>query len=171
MKLVIFSVILVISLAFSIGCSTENPLCTDSYCIEGNAYPRSDLRSDEEVSELAIHSPFLYETIEDSIPDPPALDTPSTVADIVSYVELGGRDCIGHTYTLTGTVRFKLENSLTLVTDHDRISFFVTAFDTPESLMGYAEGERYTFTLYIREIRRGIYDRRDVDIWSHETEE
>ena len=170
MQLFIFLVILVISLAFSTGCSTENPFCTDNYCIEGEIYPRSDLPSDEKVSDLAIHSPFIYDFLNDSIPNPPALGTPQTVADIVSHAALGGRDCIGNTYTLTGTVEFHLDHSLTLVTDHESILFFVTAFDNPESLAGYVEGETYTFTLNIREIKRNIYDRGDIDIWSNKTD-
>ena len=30
-----------------VGCSTENPLCTDIYCVEGKIYPRSQLVSRE----------------------------------------------------------------------------------------------------------------------------
>ena len=34
-------------LMLTIGCSTENPLCTDNYCVEGEIYPRAWLDSNE----------------------------------------------------------------------------------------------------------------------------
>ena len=45
MKLFIFS-LLVIAIVFTLGCSTENPLCSDTYCIEGEIYLKSDLEAD-----------------------------------------------------------------------------------------------------------------------------
>ena len=35
-----------------IGCSTENPLCTDNYCIEGEIYLKSDLGADAPFDDL-----------------------------------------------------------------------------------------------------------------------
>ena len=149
---------------FTIGCSTENPLCTDSYCVEGEIYPRSDLYSDEEVSDLAIESPLITAVLNNSIPDPPEIGTPTTAADIVSYVELGGRDCIG-TYSLEGTVDFELDTAVTLVTENDNISFFVSSRENPELLEEYNSGETYTFKLNIRSIKRSAFD-NSTNIWS-----
>lgn len=162
----LFSIILIVSILFSIGCSTENPLCTDNYCVEGEIYPRSDLYSDEEVSDLAIESPLIMAVLNNSIPDPPAIGTPTTAADIVSYVELGGRDCIGNTYSLEGTVEFVLDTAVTLVTENDSISFFISFRENPELLEEYNSGETYTFNLSIRSIKRSTSFGNQTNIWS-----
>lgn len=167
MKNTTFLLVLIFSIVFSgLGCSTENPLCTDSYCVEGEIYPRSDLYSDEEVSDLAIESLLIAAVLNNSIPDPPAIGTPTTAADIVLYVELGGRDCIGNTYSLEGTVEFKLDTAVTLVTENDSIAFFVSARENPELLEAYNLGETYTFKLNIRSIKRSASFGNQTNIWS-----
>ena len=45
MKVLTFS-LFVIAVVFTLGCSTENPLCSDNYCIEGEIYLKSDLEAD-----------------------------------------------------------------------------------------------------------------------------
>ena len=35
-----------------IGCSTENPLCTDTYCVEGQIFLKTDLEADASFDEL-----------------------------------------------------------------------------------------------------------------------
>ena len=44
MKVLTFS-LFVIAVVFTLGCSTENPLCSDNYCIEGEIYLKSDLEA------------------------------------------------------------------------------------------------------------------------------
>ena len=45
MKRLTFSLILTLFLLVLIlGCETINPLCTENYCVEGEIYPRSELR-------------------------------------------------------------------------------------------------------------------------------
>ena len=166
----VFAILLVL-IAMLIGCETTNPLCTDNYCVEGEIYPRSDLYADEDVSDLAIESPLIMAVLNNSIPDPPQIGTPTTAADIVSYVEVGGRDCIGNTYTLEGTVDFELNTAVTLVTENDSISFFVSAHENPEVLEGYNSGETYTFELYIRDIKRSTSFGNQTNIWSDLVEE
>lgn len=36
------------------GCSTQNPLCNDLYCVEGKIYPKSELAPGDTFTELAI---------------------------------------------------------------------------------------------------------------------
>ena len=56
---------------------------------------------------------------------------------------------------------------MTLVTNNDDISFFITAYEDPDSLADYQEGETYTFTLFISGIGRYNEDnRRDQSIFS-----
>ena len=51
MRLFTFSLI-VIAVVFTLGCSTENPLCTDNYCIKGEIFLKTDLEEDETFDEL-----------------------------------------------------------------------------------------------------------------------
>ena len=46
---VLVVVILLLSL---LGCSTENPLCTDNYCVEGEIYLKSDLEEDQSYDDV-----------------------------------------------------------------------------------------------------------------------
>jgi len=45
---------------FVIGCSTENPLCTDNYCVTGEIFLKSELEEDQEFSELPIDDDTLF---------------------------------------------------------------------------------------------------------------
>ena len=80
MKLFTFS-LLTIALLFTLGCSTENPLCTDNYCIEGEIYPRSELVG--EFSELAIDDSVILATLVTGTT--PVETTPAEPADSVSF--------------------------------------------------------------------------------------
>ena len=51
MKVLTFSLI-VTAIIFTLGCSTENPLCTDNYCVEGEVFLKTDLEEDETFDEL-----------------------------------------------------------------------------------------------------------------------
>ena len=51
MKLFTFS-LLAIAIVFSFGCSTENPLCTDNYCVEGEVFAKSDLEDGQSYDDL-----------------------------------------------------------------------------------------------------------------------
>lgn len=46
-----YILILTLTALFFSGCSTENPLCTDNFCIEGEIFPRSEL-GDRDFEEL-----------------------------------------------------------------------------------------------------------------------
>ena len=166
MRYFLIYTVLIVSIAIFLGCETQNPLCTETYCVEGEIFPRSDLYEDDEVSDLAIDSPLLIAVLNNSIPDPPAIGTPTTAKDIVSYVALGGRDCIGNTYSLEGTVEFELNESVTLITGNDKISFFVSSRENPELLEKYNSGETYTFKLNIRSIKRSTRFGVQTNIWS-----
>ena len=49
-KVVAIALLLVVAA----GCSTENPLCTDNYCVEGNIFLKSDLEEDQIYSVLPV---------------------------------------------------------------------------------------------------------------------
>ena len=62
MKLLTFS-LFIITAIFTLGCSTENPLCTDHYCVEGEIYPRSDLPTDQTFGDLPINDTAIFAAI------------------------------------------------------------------------------------------------------------
>ena len=62
MRPFIFSLV-VTAVVFKFGCSTENPLCTDNFCVEGEIYPRSELAGGQEFSELAVDDAAVFATL------------------------------------------------------------------------------------------------------------
>ena len=62
MRHFIFSLV-VTAVVFKFGCSTENPLCTDNFCVEGEIYPRSELAGGQEFSELAVDDAAVFATL------------------------------------------------------------------------------------------------------------
>ena len=54
---------------FTIGCSTENPLCSDNYCVEGEIYPRSELVGD--FSPIAVDDSVILATFAGVTPATP----------------------------------------------------------------------------------------------------
>ena len=63
MKLLMFLLILIMSILFSLGCETTNPLCTKNYCIEGEIYAKSELADDAEYGELPIDDAVIFATL------------------------------------------------------------------------------------------------------------
>ena len=159
-----FLFLILITIAILAGCSTENPICSENFCVTGEVFPRSELTWNEEFEEISVDEATLINVITATTPAPPVLGDTPTLADIVSHVDAGGRGCIEKTYTFTATVEFNLTSiggsSITLVTNNDDISFFITNRDDPESLQDYTEGTEYTFTVYIRSVGRYDPDNR-----------
>ena len=184
LKSVLFYVLMLAAFAlmiFTFGCNTENPLCTDNYCVEGEIYPRSELVGD--FSPIAVDDSVILATFAGVTPATPIETTPEpatnqvSVANIVSDVAINGvdSDYVGQTVTLTATVRFNFvddgSGAITLVTDNRDISFFVTDYVNPNSLANYAEGSTYEFTLFIEEVAPSNSNPDKTNIWSHEAEE
>ena len=81
MKLFTFSLIVIV--VSTLGCSTENPLCTDNYCVEGEIYARSELADDAAFSKLAIDDSVIFATLAGATIEPPktTLDTDVNIID------------------------------------------------------------------------------------------
>ena len=62
---------------FTFGCNTENPLCTDNYCVEGEIYPRSELVGD--FSPIAVDDSVILATFAGVTPATPIEITPAPV--------------------------------------------------------------------------------------------
>ena len=60
------SPILITAILFSFGCETSNPLCTDNYCVEGEIYPKSDLRVGAKYGELPIDDASIFAALADT---------------------------------------------------------------------------------------------------------
>ena len=173
------SILLMLTFAVVFGCSTENPLCTDNYCVEGEIYPRSEIVGD--FSLIAVDDTVILATFAGVTPVTPIETTPEattnevSVANIVSDVALNGvdSDYVGQTVAITATVRFNLVGvgSITLVTNNNNISFFVTDFADPNSLANYAAGSTYEFTLFIRDVKPSTSNPDKTNIWSNEAAE
>ena len=64
MKRLTFSQILTLFLLVLIlGCETVNPLCTENYCVEGEIYPRSELRMGAKYADLPIDDADIVATL------------------------------------------------------------------------------------------------------------
>ena len=169
--------ILLFLLLTVIGCSAENPLCTDNYCVTGEIFPRSDLEIGAEFSEVAIDDSQIFAVLAGVTPvETTPAETTVTLADIVSDVADGGTTYLEQTVTITATVRFNLvqrhetSSAITLVTNSESVSFFVTDRTDRESLRDYQEDQQYTFTLFIIQIDPPDEDYDTYAIWSNETD-
>ena len=162
--------------AFLTGCETQNPICSENYCVEGIIYHKSLLFSDETYSEVEVDDDAIFNAIFSTTPQTPILTKKSTLSDIVAHVAAGGKDCLEQTYTITGTVDFNFQGVtgrfLTIETNNNDITFFIDDNDDPKTLENYEEGETYTFTVFIYSVgRHTADDRKHQSIFSHLVEE
>ena len=92
------SPILITALLFSLGCETTNPLCTDNYCVEGEIYPKSDLRVGAKYGELPIDDASIFAALADT---QNVKSEPKTPAGFVSATPQGGQIPTNGTITVT----------------------------------------------------------------------
>ena len=180
MKLFTFSLIVIV--VSTLGCSTENPLCTDNYCVEGEIYARSELADDAAFSKLAIDDSVILATlvstptpVETAPDDAKTTDDTVTLADIVTDVASNGVNSSykGQTVTITAAVRYTFDatetrnSGATLHTHNEQISFFVDDSDGADDLAHLATGTSYTFTLFIRNVATSPSNPENTNIWSN----
>ena len=81
MKLFTFS-LLVIALAFILGCSAENPICSTNFCAVGEVFPRSELDANAAFSEVDVDdSQILTVLVEPPKPTPQTTPVPETTPE------------------------------------------------------------------------------------------
>ena len=151
MLIVALMFILFVGAMLLIGCSTENPLCTDSFCLVSRDTITGDIIEIDESKVIALiaKDPVLVEPIT------PAPDTSNTTfSSIVSDVANGGTQYLNQTVTFTATVRFYLEEtgSLSLETNTEDVFFFITDREKVHNLSRFLPDSTYTFTVHIRNI-------------------
>lgn len=157
-----------------LGCEAQNPICSENFCVVGEVFPRSEI-GNREFSKVDVDDSQILAVLVGTLDQPtPESDAAVTVADIVSDVANGGTQYIGKTVTLTATVGVNLtdtgQEAITLETNDEKINFFVTSFNETRSLASYEEGNSYTFTLFIKDIRESTATPGLKNIWTHETE-
>ena len=167
MMIVMIMLVMFIVLMFTIGCSTENPLCSDNYCVSGEIFLRSQLLEGEEFSEIDVAESQLLAAFANTTPQTPvqtlpdAVDTDVSLMDIINDVANGGEKYLNQTVTITATVVFKSDDGtgITLYKNanivqavEERANLSVISLDDPIPLAKYSVGNTYTFTVLIRTI-------------------
>ena len=170
MKLFTFS-LLIIAIVFTIGCYTENPICSDNYCVSGEIFLRSKLKEGEVFSEINVVESSLIAAIANTTvatpvettpltPDPPA-ETGVTLMDIINDAGTGSETYLKQTVTITATVANKSDdgtaitlykNANVLEAAKEKAFFVIISLDDPIPLVGYTVGNTYTFTVFIKVI-------------------
>ena len=186
----VFSLFLILSLAFSIGCESQNPICGDTLCVDGSVFLKSELPAGTEYDSVNVDESVILATlvgtpvpvktapIEPTAPSvatmPIAGDDFVTLADIVADVSHNKVNSIykEQTVTITGAVKFILEatqtrnSTVTLHTHDEQVSFFVTDPDGADDLAHLVNGTTYTFTLFIRKISASTSDLEKTNIFT-----
>lgn len=157
MKICVLAVTMWIAMMGIVACETQNPICTDNFCVTGEVFPRSEI-GDREFSEVDVGDSRLLATLA-SIPEPatPVDKTvDNTLAEIVSDTAAGGTTYNGRFVNVTGEVKenFTLDpnsrsEALTLQSGNDKITFFVISWGVPDNLKDYQIGETYGFPVFI----------------------
>ena len=170
MKLFTFS-LLIIAIVFTIGCYTENPICSDNYCVSGEIFLRSELKEGEVFSEINVVESSLIAAIANTTvatpvettpltPDPPA-ETGVTLMDIINDAGTGSETYLNQTVTVTATVANKSDdgtaitlykNANVLEAAKEKAFFVIISLDDPIPLVGYTVGNTYAFTVFIKVI-------------------
>ena len=149
---------------FTIGCSTENPLCSDNYCVSGEIFLRSQLLEGEEFSEIDVVESQLLAAFANVTPQTPVETTPEpsevSLADIIADAAAGNTTYVDQTVTITGYVVWKSDAGTSMViyetnnflaSGAESAAFFISTkvADDPVELANYVVGVSYTFTVYI----------------------
>ena len=157
MKPLTFTLLLIV-IAFTIGCSSENPICSDNFCVTGEIFEKSDLPEDAEYDSVNVDEARLLALLAedtDSLNPAwrviPAHET-GPLADIVADVAAGRETYLDQTVTITATVQLILSASdtVSIFTGNPNVLFFIDNPNAPPFIMHtYVEGSTYTFTVNI----------------------
>lgn len=160
--------ILITLTAFTIGCETDNPLCTDNFCVTGEVFAKEDLADDQAYDELEIDDGVVLDVIAENVgnievtvirPEDTDLGQRAIpISDVVSDVEDGGVTYLGETVVVQATVSFKLlPGTFMLETANDGVNFYLSSPERTD-VVDAEEGKEYYFEVRIREIEseRGL---------------
>ena len=168
-----------------VGCETQNPICTENFCVTGEVFPRSEI-GDREFSEVDVDDSRLLAALA-SIPKPTApvdKTVDNRLAEIVSDTAAGSTTYNGRFVSVPGEVEqnFTLDpdsssEGLTLQSGNDKITFFVISWGVPDNLKGYQIGETYDFPVFIAKQSPSLVlndagdlvenEDREYNVWGH----
>ena len=170
---------------FTVGCSTENPLCSTTYCVDGEIFLRSQLEEGEEFSEVNVVEQSLLAAFANATPQIPVETTPApvettpvaspTLSDIVTDFAAGNTTYLNQTVTITGYVAYKDEggDAMIIHTEPDSAGaaaqgavLWIESFDAPGALDQYALNTQHEFTITITLIREPEGNRTWRSIWA-----
>ena len=162
--IVLIMFIVFVAMMLSIGCSTENPLCSDNYCVSGEIFLRSELFEDEEFSEVDIVEYEVLRAFANTAPQTPVETTPAPVEtgvslmDIIADVGAGNETYLNKTVTVAGTVAFKTDDGTAIIiyknasaiqAAKEKAVFNIISLDDPVPLANYTVGDTYTFAVFV----------------------
>ncbi len=149
---------------FTIGCNTENPLCSQNYCVSGEVFLRSQLLEGEEFSEVNVAESSLIAAFANTTPQTPVETTPVPVettdvslADVLADAAADNTTYLNQTVTITGYVVWKSDqrdtiaiykNANVLAAINEPV-FFIASLENTARLDKYVVGKSYTFTVTI----------------------
>jgi hypothetical protein len=160
-----------------LGCSTENPLCSDNYCVSGEIFLRSQLLEGEDFSEVNVAESNLIAAFANATPATPVETAPvvsSALSDIVTDVVAGNTTYLNQTVTVTGYVVLKGVGGAMAIHTGPSLAgaiaqgavLWIESFDAPEVLNQYALNTQYEFTITIILIREPKGDTTWRSIWA-----
>ena len=164
MKKLIFLLIFTLFILSWIGCESQNPICGDTFCVDGSVFFKSELADDTEYDSVSVDETGLLALIGDATPVGTMPVEPITLPPGVNSVELttivedvaAGNTTFLHDWVyLEALVTSDLTDggrSLSLETDNDNVNFRVSSFVKKSQLARWTKGNQYRFILFISDI-------------------
>ena len=170
--LVLFALAMIVWVLAFTGCETQNPICTENYCITGEIFAKDDLAENQAFDALpgTVSEDDLLAIFRG---DAPVVNTENeaTLQDILSDVRLGNKTYLNKVVTVTGIVAWRNTDGRSLVISEDgsvlvAIPFFITSFEDASLLNSYRVGGSYTFTVMITQIQPSKSDPTKTNIFA-----
>lgn len=184
MKSLMVLLILCFLFITTLGCGTENPICSDNFCVTGEIFPKNELDPDVTYDAVTVDESAVLTMFTNTQPPPHtktpdvATDSPQpdvTLTDIISDVGKGNKTYLNKIVTVTGFVvyRDKKGDALTLHTNTSLVDsgkqpamFWIESFGNPEVLDAFPLRSRHTVTVTIYLIQPPEGTRTFYSIWS-----
>ena len=173
-RFIIYSVMLLIlaMIVILFGCEAQNPICSDNFCVVGEIFPRSELEENQEFSEVDVDDRQILAVLIATSPPTTQPDTEITLTDIVADVATGGIRYVGRIVTITATVDATATTDtvryIVLVTNNVDVTFFVNVYGDLDTPLSYIDGNSYTFTVYINDVKEAQIAPGLKNIWTYE---
>ena len=161
MRYIAFLLYAILMCVFALtGCGTDNPICTDSFCIVSRDSVSEDVIEIDESKALAF-----LETLAVDTPQTTPVETPETsevsLMDIITDAAAGNQTYLNQTVTVNAVVAWRHDEgkAILLYTSADfkaaveeGAGFFIFSLDNPARLNPYIVGNTYEFTVTIFQI-------------------